>query len=139
MDSHGEGDQWNVHFTNKAYLVKLFTKGGGGQKSPKNGPHDLCTTPYINCFVLFLSLDWNKELITEPRPTMEISDEDLLEIGTGKQKLEDFISRIVCHSVKNEFAVGKKHAKEIHIPLSKYLLALWEKYHIQVFSSKEIH
>ena len=47
MDCHGGGGQWNVHFTNKAYLVKLSTKGrgGGGQKTPKNGPHGLCTTP----------------------------------------------------------------------------------------------
>ena len=27
----GEGGSWNVHFTNKAYLVKLSTKEGGGQ------------------------------------------------------------------------------------------------------------
>ena len=27
----------NVHFTNKAFLVKLSTKGEGSQKSPKNG------------------------------------------------------------------------------------------------------
>ena len=46
-------------------------------------------------------------MITESRPTMEISDKDLLEIGTGEQNLEDFISRIICHSTKNEFAVGK--------------------------------
>ena len=64
---------------------------------------------YINWFVLFLFLDWNKESITEPRPTMEISDDDLQDIATGKQKLEDFISKIVCHSVKNEFAVGKNY------------------------------
>ena len=56
------------------------------------------------------SLDWNHELITEPRPTMEISDGDLMDIGNGTQKLEDFISRIICHSTKNEFAVGKRHA-----------------------------
>ena len=62
----------------------------------------------IICFVLFLSLDWNKESITEPRPTMTISVDDLHDIGTGLQKLEDFIPKIVCHSVKNEFAVGKK-------------------------------
>ena len=41
---------------------------------------------------------------------MSISVEDLLDIGTGLQKLEDFIPKIICHSVKNEFAVGKKHA-----------------------------
>ena len=42
----GEGGSLNVHFTNKAYLVKLSTKGGGGgQKSPKNGPHGLCMAP----------------------------------------------------------------------------------------------
>ena len=41
----GGGGQGNVHFTNKAYLVKLSMKGEGGQKSPKNGPHGLCTTP----------------------------------------------------------------------------------------------
>ena len=42
----GGGGQWNVHFTNKANLVKLSTKGGrGGQKSPENGPHGLCMTP----------------------------------------------------------------------------------------------
>ena len=38
----GGGGSWNVHFTNKAYLVKLSTKGEGGQKSPKIGPHGLC-------------------------------------------------------------------------------------------------
>ena len=42
----GEGGSWNVHFTNKAYLVILSTKGEGGQKSPKNGPHGLCMAPY---------------------------------------------------------------------------------------------
>ena len=42
----GEGGSCNVHFTNKAYLVKLFTKGeGGGHKSPKNCPHGLCMPP----------------------------------------------------------------------------------------------
>ena len=39
---------------------------------------------------------------------MEISVDDLIDIGTGIQKLEDFIPKILCHSVKNEFAVGKK-------------------------------
>ena len=33
------------HFTNKAYLVKLSTKGEGGQKSPKNHPHGLRIPP----------------------------------------------------------------------------------------------
>ena len=42
---------------------------------------------------------------------MAISVEDLLDIGTGKQKLEDFIPKIICHSVKNEFAVGKNYEK----------------------------
>ena len=42
----GEGGSWNVHFTNKADLVKLSTKGEGGQKSPKIDPHDLCMAPY---------------------------------------------------------------------------------------------
>ena len=41
----GEGGSWNVHFTNKAYLVKLSTKGEGGQNSPKIGPHGLCMAP----------------------------------------------------------------------------------------------
>ena len=41
--------------------------------------------------------------------TWEISDDDLLDIGTGEQKLEGFIPRIICHSTKNEFAVGKKN------------------------------
>ena len=60
--------------------------------------------------VFFFSfIDWNKELITEPRPTMEISGDDLHDIAAGKQKLEDFIPKIICHSVKNEFAVGKNH------------------------------
>ena len=54
--------------------------------------------------------DWEKESITEPRPTMAISIDDLHDIGTGLQKLEDFIPKILCHSVRNEFAVGKKHA-----------------------------
>ena len=41
---------------------------------------------------------------------MGISNDDLLDIGTGLQKLEDFIPRIICHSTRNEFAVGKKYA-----------------------------
>ena len=41
------GGQWNVHFTNKAYLVQMSTKGEGGKKSPKNGPHGLCMTPLL--------------------------------------------------------------------------------------------
>ena len=41
---------------------------------------------------------------------MKISDDDLLDIGTGLQMLEDFIPKILCHSTKNEFAVGKKYA-----------------------------
>ena len=44
----GEGGSSNVHFTNKAYLVKLSTKGGG-QKSPKIGPHGLCMAPNKKC------------------------------------------------------------------------------------------
>ena len=63
---------------------------------------------------------------------MAISVDDLHDIGTGLQKLEDFIPKIVCHSVKNEFAVGKKHAVNIalycfysddifFIPLCKFL------------------
>ena len=39
---------------------------------------------------------------------MKISVEDLHDIGAGLQKLEDFIPKIICHSTKNEFAVGKK-------------------------------
>ena len=61
-------------------------------------------------FFFCFTLDWNKELITEPRPTMAISVDDLLKIATGEEKLENFIPKIVCHSVKNEFAVGKNHA-----------------------------
>ena len=38
--------QWNVHITNKAYLIQISTKGG--PKSPKNGPHGLCMTPVKN-------------------------------------------------------------------------------------------
>ena len=41
---------------------------------------------------------------------MKIPEDDLLDIGTGKQMLEDFIPKILCHSTKNEFAVGKKYA-----------------------------
>ena len=44
---------------------------------------------------------------------MAISVDDLHDIGTGLQKLEDFIPKILCHSVKNEFAVGKNHAVKI--------------------------
>ena len=68
---------------------------------------------FSNYLYLFTFTDWNKESITEPRPTMEISNDDLLDIAAGKQKLEDFISKIICHSVKNEFAVGKEHFLEI--------------------------
>ena len=50
----------------------------------------------INYFIFYtFSIDWKKELITEPRPTMAISVEDLLDIGAGKQKLEDFIPNII--------------------------------------------
>ena len=41
---------------------------------------------------------------------MAISVDDLLKIATGEEKLDNFIPKIVCHSVKNEFAVGKNHA-----------------------------
>ena len=41
---------------------------------------------------------------------MKISEDDLLDIGTGLQMLEDFIPKILSHSTKNEFAVGKKYA-----------------------------
>ena len=44
---------------------------------------------------------------------MAISIDDLFDIGTGLQKLEDFIPKILCHSVKNEFAVGKKFGLRI--------------------------
>ena len=37
---------------------------------------------------------------------MEISVDDLIDIGTGLQKLEDFIPKIICHSTHNEFAVA---------------------------------
>ena len=61
---------------------------------------------YQNNYVI----DWEKEPFTEPRPTMTISVDDLEDIGSGKQKLEDFISKIICHSTRNEFAVGKLQA-----------------------------
>ena len=36
VDSHGgRGGSWNVHFTNKAYVVKLSTKGGVSKKRKK--------------------------------------------------------------------------------------------------------
>ena len=41
---------------------------------------------------------------------MKISNDDLLDIGTGKQMLADFIPKILCHSTRNEFAVGENHA-----------------------------
>ena len=47
MVSHGGGGHSNVNFTNEAYLVKPSTKGEGGKKSPKNGPHGLCMTPNV--------------------------------------------------------------------------------------------
>ena len=50
-------------------------------------------------------IDWDKEELTEPRPTMSISNSDLLKIGTGEKLLSQFIPKIVCHSVSNEFAV----------------------------------
>ena len=53
-----------MHFTNKAYLVKLSTKGGGGgQKSPKNGPHGLCMAPQGKTTTLWGFLDLKSELI----------------------------------------------------------------------------
>ena len=51
-------------------------------------------------------INWHAEEITEPRPTMAISDSDLKDIGTGEKNLEDFISKIICHSTHNEFAVA---------------------------------
>ena len=59
-------------------------------------------------------IDWDKELITEPRPTIKISKSDLLEIGEGTKKLENFISKIICHSTRNEFAVADT-AKKVRI------------------------
>ena len=44
----GEGVyEMSTLLSNKAYLVKLSTKGEGGQKSPKNEPHGLCMAPKI--------------------------------------------------------------------------------------------
>ena len=74
------------------------------------------TRQFDEIFNLVFFLDWKKESITEPRPTMKISDDDLLDIGTGKQMLEDFIPKILCHSTKNEFAVGKNWALKIYTP-----------------------
>ena len=39
VDSHGgRGGSWNVHLTNKAYIVKVSTKGGGGLKKSQKLP-----------------------------------------------------------------------------------------------------
>ena len=44
----GEGGSWNVHFTNKAYLVKLSTKGEAGRsKSKKKTVHMVCAFPLM--------------------------------------------------------------------------------------------
>ena len=48
----GGGKCSNVHFTNKAHLVKLSTKGEGGQKSPKNGPDGLGMPPYARHYTV---------------------------------------------------------------------------------------
>ena len=58
----GEGGLWNVHFTNKAYLVKLSTKGGG-QKSPKNVPHGLCMAPNIKFINFWIFGDFSLSLV----------------------------------------------------------------------------
>ena len=61
VDSHGgRGGQWNVHFTNKAYLVKLSTKGGGVKKVQKM-VHLVCVRPLGRmCRTLSFSL-WIKQ------------------------------------------------------------------------------
>ena len=50
-------------------------------------------------------IDWDNEELFEPRPTMSITNTDLLKIGSGEKKLQDFIPKIICHSQRNEFAV----------------------------------
>ena len=42
-------------------------------------------------------INWDNETITEPPPTKNISNDDLLKIGNGEKKLEDFIPKIFCH------------------------------------------
>ena len=42
-------------------------------------------------------INWNNETITEPPPTKSISNDDLLKIGNGSKKLEEFIPKIFCH------------------------------------------
>ena len=62
VDSHGgRGGSWNVHFTNKAYLVKLSTKGGGGVKKVQKTVHMVCACPLIGQMEL---LDYLVETIT---------------------------------------------------------------------------
>ena len=43
----GEGVVWNVHFTNKAYLVKLSMKAGGGSKKSQKWSTWLVHGPYV--------------------------------------------------------------------------------------------
>ena len=70
----GEGGSWNVHFTNKAYVVKLSTKGGGGGgKKVQKTAHMVCACPlnehyivfYLFCTALFLPLIYTWAFIRE--------------------------------------------------------------------------
>ena len=47
----GEGGSWNVHFTNKAFLVKLSTKGGEGVKKVQKMVHMVCAWPLNTIFI----------------------------------------------------------------------------------------
>ena len=47
--------------------------------------------------ICFFPLDWNKEPMSEPPPTKTISNDDLMKIGSGEKKLEDFIPKVFSH------------------------------------------
>ena len=58
----------------------------------------------LNIILFFLS-DWDKENITEPPPTKNISIEDLNKIASGEADLTEFIPKVMSHSIANERCV----------------------------------
>ena len=69
------------------------------RKMPKTNEIRTYTLPILNDKAenYHQMINWDTAILSEPRPTMEISDSDLLDIGEGSQKLEDFIPKIICH------------------------------------------
>ena len=54
---------------------------------------------------IFFLTDWDKENITEPPATKQISMDDLKKIATGEKHLTEFIPKVMSHSIANERCV----------------------------------